>query len=429
MKEFVRSLIVRILTLEAKAVIAKYRPRIVLITGSVGKTTAKDATYAAFKGASFVRKSEKSYNSDIGVPLTILGVPNGWSNLVRWFKNIVDGLLLLLITTPYPRWLVMEVGADRPGDISRSLAWLSPDVVVGTMFPELPVHVEYYDSPQAVVAEEQYPFFRLTSGGALVLNADDRFTEHTVPPQNVRKLTYGFSRNADVRISHYRVTKKQGLPSGISCTFHYHGAELSVTVPGVIGRTHAYAIAGGVAGALAADIPFDSQHDVGERYEAPPGRLRLIPGMNSSMVIDDSYNASPLAVEEALESLQNTTHTGRRIAVLGDMLELGVYSRDAHREVGERAASGCDVLVTVGVRARGIAERALERGLSTDAVHIFERGSDAASYLLSEVKRGDVILVKGSQSMRMERIVKALMEHPEQASSLLPRHDAEWLAR
>lgn len=429
MKEFIRSLIVRILTLEARATLKKYRPRVVLITGSVGKTTTKDATYAAFKGSSFVRKSEKSYNSDIGVPLTVLGVPNGWSNLVQWGRNLFDGLLLLLITTPYPRWLIMEVGADRPGDISRALSWLTPDVVVGTMFPELPVHVEYYDSPRAVVEEERFPFSTVIAGGALVLNADDDHTAHTIAPPGVRVLTYGFSRASDVRLSHYRVTKKQGLPSGISCTLHYQGHELSVAVPGVIGRTHAYAIAGGIAGALAADIPFESQQEVGDRYEAPPGRLRLIPGTAGSMVIDDSYNASPLAVEEALESLQNSTHMGRRIAVLGDMLELGVYSRDAHRSVGEHTVSACDLLVTVGVRARGIAERALERGMNADMVRMFEKGSDAASFLLSEVKRGDVVLVKGSQSMRMERIVKALMEHPEQAPLLLPRHDAEWLAR
>ncbi len=429
MKEFFRTIIVRLLTVEAKLVLAKYHPNIVLITGSVGKTTTKDATYAAFKAVMFVRKSEKSYNSDIGAPLTILGVPNGWSNLLRWMKNLFDGFLLLVITTPYPRWLIMEVGADRPGDISRSLSWVKPNVVIGTMFPELPVHVEYYPSPQAVVEEERYPLSQLVQGGAAVLNADDAYTERTVLPAGVQKISYGFSPSADVRITRYRVTKKQGLPAGISFTTRHESGECAVTATGVIGRTHAYALAAGIAGALASGIPLASLAEVGERYEAPPGRLRLIPGANSSMLIDDSYNSSPLAVTEALESLQNTTHTGRRIAVLGDMLELGVYSKEAHESVGVLAATQSDFLVTVGVRARAIAEAAAARGMSEEHIRVFERGSDAASFLLSEVKRHDVVLIKGSQSMRMERVVKALMEHPEQAPALLPRQDAEWLAR
>ena len=173
MKEAIRNIIVYILTLEARAVLKKYKPQIVVVTGSVGKTSTKDAAYAALKHHAFVRKSEKSYNSDIGVPLTILGVPNGWGNIVQWIKNILDGFLVLLVTTPYPRWLILEVSADRPGDISRALSWLKPDIVVATRFPEVPVHVEFYTSPEDVIKEELFPVTLLRTAGTFVLNSDD----------------------------------------------------------------------------------------------------------------------------------------------------------------------------------------------------------------------------------------------------------------
>ncbi len=429
MKEYIRTFIVYLLTLEARAVLKKYKPRLIVVTGSVGKTSTKDATYAALKQVAFVRKSEKSYNSDIGAPLTILGVPNGWSNLYQWFKNLFDGAMLLLISTPYPTWLVVEVGADRPGDISKSLSWLKPTVVVTTRFPAIPVHVEYYASPEAVIEEELYPLSALAEGGVAVINADEPHTAQVTLKSGVRTLTYGFSKRADVRAHRYRVSKKAGLPSGITFDVMHQGTEISIVIPGVVGKTHVYAILGGMAGALATGATLSNIAKLADSYDAPPGRLRLVPGMHESLIVDDSYNSSPAAVEEALEALQNATHTGRRIGILGDMLELGSFSAKEHARIGVLAESRLDMLITVGVRARGIAEAALEKGMPVSAVHLFERGSDAASSVLSELKKGDVVLIKGSQSMRMERITKALMQNPEEAVKFLPRQDTEWLAR
>lgn len=427
-KEFLRSIIVRLITWEAKAVLKKYRPNIILVTGSVGKTSAKDAAYAALKGGAFVRKSEKSYNSDIGAPLTILGVPNGWNSIVQWAKNLLDGALLLLITAPYPRWLILEVGADRPGDISRALSWLTPTIVIATRFPAIPVHVEFYDSPASVIAEELYPVSRLTASGTAVVNADDANTALLKAPNGAQVMRYGFGTEATLRATRFRTTKKRGVPNGIAFDVFYLGETVSISLPGVIGRTHAYAILAGIGGALAAG-GLSSMEGIGERYEAPPGRLRLIEGLSGSVLVDDSYNSSPAAAEEALHALEEAPRSGKRIAVLGDMLELGGYSVQEHTRIGALAASGADMLVTVGVRARGMAEGARQAGMPEDAVHTFERGSDAAAFLLSTIGAGDVVLVKGSQSMRMERIVKALMAHQEDAPRLLPRQDPEWLAR
>lgn len=245
----------------------------------------------------------------------------------------------------------------------------------------------------------------------------------------MNEITYGFGKSADVRAGKYRVLKKNAMASGIAFDIAYASEEFPVSIHGVIGKGHVSALLAGVAGALAAGVPFASLQSVGDSYETPPGRLKLIFGIKESVLIDDSYNASPAATEEALRALEYVPRKGRRIAVLADMLELGAYSAGEHARIGAYAADKVDVLITVGVRARAIGEAAVQTGLPAEFVHAFERGSDASAALISMITEGDVILIKGSQSMRMERVVKALMKNPEDAKALLPRQDPEWLAR
>src|SRR3989338_10485905 len=128
MYDFFKKSVVLILTLEARLVLARYKPKIVAVTGSMGKTTTKDAVYAALAGSLHVRKSEKSFNSELGVPLTILGLENAWKNPLQWGINIMRGLWLIIRKLKYPEWLVVEVGADRPGGIRRLAKRLRPDI-------------------------------------------------------------------------------------------------------------------------------------------------------------------------------------------------------------------------------------------------------------------------------------------------------------
>lgn len=429
MKEFLRSIILKLLTLEARAVLKRYRPKIILVTGSVGKTSSKDAIFTALKREVFVRKSEKSFNSDIGVPLTILGLPNGWSNIFAWLSNLLRGLFLVLVATPYPKWLVIEVGADRPGDISESLSWLKPDVVVTTRFPDIPVHVEFYESPEEVFKEELHPLSLLTTNGIAVLNYDDERTMSAPLPQGVTRITYGFKKGADVRALRYRATSRKGAVSGISFEVTYNEEKQRVVLPKVIGHGHAYAVLAGIAGALATGVSLEAASSSFEGHATPPGRLRIIEGAKGAAILDDSYNSSPVAAEEALNALSSVPCTGKRIAVLGDMLELGVYSTKEHERIGEYVVGTADVLVAVGVRSRAIAEGAKKKGMQEVRVHTFDRTLDTTSFLLPLIEAGDVVLIKGSQGMRMERITKALMAEPQEAAKLLPRQDSEWLAR
>lgn len=428
LKESIRRLIVWILTLEAQAALRKYKPKIAVVTGSVGKTSTKDALYATLSKRFFVRRSEKSYNSDIGVPLTILGVPNGWSDPFRWLRNIIEGFLLIVLKAPYPEWLLVEVGADRPGDISRSLSWLSPDLVIATRFPDIPVHVEFYGSPEEVAKEELSPISWLKEGGLLVVNADDEKAS-AAAPAGTTVISYGFKKEADVRAHHFRITAKNKTPTGISFDVSYGGEQVHLALPGLIGRGHAYAVLGGIASGVLLGMPFTDAALAAGNYKSPPGRIRTIDGVKGSTIIDDSYNASPVATEEALDTLSHVPRRGRRIAVLADMLELGNFSAEEHRRIGKLVASSADLLVAVGVRAHGIAEGAREAGMAPEAILEYEEGESAAVRLLPLIADGDVLLIKGSQSMRMEKVSKTLMKEPEKAKDFLPRQDADWLTR
>ncbi|TSD05356.1 MAG: hypothetical protein Greene07147_677 [Parcubacteria group bacterium Greene0714_7] len=429
LKELFRQVIVFLLTLEAKLVLRKHRPKIIAVTGSVGKTSAKDAIYTALSKSFFVRRSEKSFNGDIGVPLTVLGVRNGWSNVFQWIRNLIDGISLLILTTPYPKWLIVEVGADRPGDITKSLSWLKPDVVVATRFPEISVHVEFYASPEDVIKEELAPVGWLQSGGIFVFNEDDERAEGAPTASGVTRLSFGFGEGANLKAENLRATSEDSMPSGISFDITYGDEKVTVSIPNVAGRSHVYSVLAGIAVALSVGVSLEEATGAFQKHETPSGRMRLIKGMRDSVIIDDTYNASPAAMEEALIALGDIPRTGRRIAVLADMLELGGFSVIEHNRIGALVAESADILVTVGVRTKGIAEGARSSGMAENMIIECERGSDASTELLSLIQSGDVILVKGSQSMRMERVVKSLMTEPEKAKDLLVRQDAEWSIR
>ncbi len=429
MKEILRAVIVFLLTLEARLVLAKYRPQIIAVTGSVGKTSAKDAIYSALLGSYFVRKSDKSYNSDIGIPLAILGLKTGWGSAFTWGKNIIEGLTLILFPNRYPRWLVLEVGADRPDDIRRIAKWLSPDVVVVTHLPDVPVHVEFFGSAEELFLEKKSLIDALKKGGALILNADDERVLAFRAGRETAVITYGMSRGAAVRASNVSISYKNGVPVGMHVRVNYEGSSVPLHVNGSLGVQHVYPLLAAAAVGVSLKLNLVKMAESLSGHVSPPGRMRLIAGINNSVIIDDSYNASPVAALEALKTLGEVKATGRKIAVLGDMLELGRFSVEEHRRVGVEAAKVASLLVTVGIRSRYTAGAAREAGMKSEHVLSFDDAASAGKALVGMISVGDVILVKGSQSIRTERVVEALMKHPEEKEKLLARQDTGWQRR
>ncbi len=424
-----RAVIVFAITLEARAVLKKYRPDIVAVTGSVGKTSTKDAIYTVLREVYFVRKSEKSFNSEIGIPLAILGCPNAWNNPLRWLRNLLSGLGVIFFSNHYPKWLVLEVGADRPGDIKKIASWMRPSVVVMTWIPAIPVHVEFFKTPADLVVEKSHLLAALKEGGVAVMCDDDETVRNLALPLGSKRISFGFNHGADFLGANESVLYEEGRPAGMSFRIDYRGGSVPMILRGVLGRQHLYPALAAAAVGVTRGLTLVAAAQALQTHEPPPGRMRLILGKNGSTIIDDSYNSSPKAAEEALRVLEGLTTSGRKIAILGDMLELGSFSPEEHRRIGVIAASSATELWTVGVRAKMIGESAHAAGLLKKHIRHFDASLEAGVALAKTLEEGDVVLVKGSQSIRMERVVAAAMQNPAAREKLLVRQEKEWKKR
>ncbi len=425
MKHFLRGIVASILAVLARGILQKYRPIVVMVTGSVGKTSTKDAVAAALSSRFNLRASEKSYNSEFGVPLTIIGAENPWTNPTAWGRVILDALALLLLPHAYPRLLVLEVGADSPGDLWNILKIASPDAVVVTRLPDIPVHVEAYASAEAVREEEFAPAYFLPENAPLVISDEDPHAMRLASGLLVTLSAFGTSEDADVCIKNIRHCMKEGKPCGMEAKIIVGGEEHVLRARNVLGRSQIYAPAAALTLARTLGLSTKEALKGLASYEPPAGRARVIEGIHDSILIDDTYNASPAAVEEILESLPELPGK-RRVVVLGDMLELGRYSKDEHTRIGILAATHADVVVAVGTRALALADAA-EQTRKAEVLH-FATSEEAAKTLPDFIREGDIVLIKGSQGIRTERITEALLRNPEDKDKLV-RQEKEWKKR
>lgn len=414
MRYLARVVVAGILTLLARIIAYKYHPKVVMVTGSVGKTSTKDALAAVLQTRFFLRASEKSHNSEFGVPFTIIGVKNPWKSLIQWFRVFREAFALILLPNHYPNLLVLEVGADRPGDLHRILNIVTPDVLVVTSLPEVPVHVEAYASPEAVREEEFSPAYVLPPGAPLIVHGNDSHAMCMAKRVAAELHTFG-TKKTDTLISEIDFYHENGRVAGMQGWVFTPKGEGMLIVRGSVGEQQLLPAAAALTTALALGIEFSQALEALHQYDPPPGRGRVFAGKNSSVLIDDTYNSSPAAIEEALHTLATFPNAGRRIAVLGDMLELGRYSVGEHERIGALARRAADIVVTVGVRAR-----AFKGARAYD-----DSNAASAAALLEEVKPGDVILIKGSQSIRTERIVEALLADKADLVKLV-RQEKEW---
>lgn len=429
MKEFFKKIVVLILTKEAQLLLHRHKPIIIAIVGSVGKTSMKDAIYSVIKHHVSVRKSEKSFNSEIGIPLTILGIGNAWNNPFLWLKNIIDGLFIALFSKTYPAYLILETGVDRPGDMKKTANLFKPDIIVLTRFPDVPVHVEFFANPEAVVEEKMKLIQALKPDGVVIYNHDDQIIQKQIP--NIRQQAIGYGRYLPTQFtaSADKILYHDDQIAGMAFTVKHLSETEEIKVYGVVGPQMVYTYAGAIAVGMQCGIGLGDMARALANHQPPPGRMRIIKGIKGAVLIDDSYNSSPIATEQALLTLKEIKHVKRKIVVLGDMLELGKFSAREHERIGEIVPNCADILFSVGVRAQKIAESALAHGLPESAIFQYEDSISAGKELQTFLKPGDLVLIKGSQGIRAEKIVEEVMLEPELASSLLVRQDEAWLAK
>ncbi|MCX6712448.1 MAG: UDP-N-acetylmuramoyl-tripeptide--D-alanyl-D-alanine ligase, partial [Candidatus Vogelbacteria bacterium] len=350
-KKTFKSIISIILQLEARLVLKKYHPKIIGITGSVGKTSTKDALVSVLGKSLSVRGSEKSYNSsDFGVALTVLGCHSAWNDLFGWLEIMIYGLVLIIFKRPYPDWLILEIGLEYPGEIKQILKWVKIDIAVVTLLPEVPVHVEFFKSKDEVINEKILLAKAVKVGGQVFLNADDTNSLKFIPDLVGEISTIGFSAKAD-----YRAINPASTLTGLSFDLNHNEKNLNVKINGVVGEHQIYPVLTALAvGDKLGLKMIEMIKSLGE-YQPPAGRLRLIDGIKKTMILDDTYNASPSAVSAGLKTLASFV-ASRKIVVLGDMLQLGKYTVEAHKQIGYQASQICDLVITVGLRSKFIDE-------------------------------------------------------------------------
>jgi len=428
MKNIFKKIIIIILTIEARMVLHRFKPRIIAVTGSVGKTSTKDAIFSALSNSLHIRKNQKSFNSEIGVPLTILGLDNGYNNLIKWVVNIFEGFIVLF-KKEYPSWLVLEFGVDRPDDMEHLIKWINIDVAVFTRFPNVPVHVEYFSSPKEIIEEKKKLLKGVKENGYVILNADDPEVLSIKDTSKRKVITFGIENTADLKVSNEEIIyTKEGRPEGINFKIDYKENSIPIKIEGVLGKTHVYPVLVAMACGLSQGISTIEMSDSLNKHKTAPGRMNILEGINDSVIIDDTYNSSPVAVHEALKTLASVDTKGHKIAVLGDMSEIGKYTSNEHKIIGKMIFDlKIDYLFTLGKRAEFIAEEAVSSGMDIDKVFVFNEFGELTKKLKTYLKEGSIVLVKGSQVMRTEKIVKQIIKEQEKAGELLVRQDAFWL--
>ena len=355
---------------------AKFSIPVVAVTGSNGKTTTKELIAAILGTRWNTLKPEGSFNNQWGLPLTLLGL------------------------SPEHGALVVELGTNQPGEIASLAALAVPTVGVVTVVAA--VHTEFLGSLEGVRDEKAGLVKALAPTGVAVLNADDTRVASMARDTRARVITYGVRTPAEV---HAAPDVTDG-PDGLAFTLE-HGSErhrVALPLSGQHNVTNALAAAGAAValGFSLAEIAAglaDARPVKGRCVWRTAGEIRLL---------DDTYNANPASVRAALDTVVAHRGGSRVIAVLGDMLELGAIADEAHREVGRHAAgAGVDALVGMGRHARALVEAARAAGVA-QAQHT-ETFEDTVAFLMKELVPGDLVLVKGSRGMRMERIVDALV--------------------
>lgn len=348
--------------------------RTIGVTGSVGKTTTKEVIATVLSQRYQVLKSERSINTATGLPLT-----------------------LLRLTSAHER-VVLELGGGYElGEIAR-LARIAR-LQVGVVTNVGPTHMERMGTIERIALNKAELVETLPEDGVAILNADDPLVRDMAPKTRGRVFFYGLTPDADLWANEI---ESQGL-EGLRFRFHYGEEVIHARVP-LLGRHSVHTALRAAAVGLVEGLSWQEIMD--GLQEGTQLRLVVVQGLNGSTLLDDTYNSSPVSAIAALNLLDELE--GYKIAVLGDMLELGSQAEEGHRKVGRRAMDVADLLVTVGPLGRIIGQEALDMGMTPEAIHMVEDNNAAIAYLRQVIEPGNMVLIKGSRGMTMEQIVSAL---------------------
>lgn len=417
----------------SRLILWRYKPVIIGVTGNVGKTSTKEAIFAVLSSRFRVRRSIKNYNNEIGVPLMIIGQESAGRSIFGWLKIFLSAMVIFLFKTKkYPKILILEMGADRPGDIRYLTKFVHCQLAVVTAVGQIPVHIEFFRNPEHLAKEKAHLVSSLPEQGIAILNYDDPMVLEMAKKTKAKTITFGLSKGADVVVSdishqlpNFTGTEWAETPAKVFFKINYEGSTVPFSINNVLGDYQIRPVLAAAAVGLTFEMNLVEISNLIKEYQPLPGRMRLLAGIKNTLLIDDSYNASPKATLAALETL-NSIKAQRKIVILGDMLELGRMTEKAHRLVGQEVAKIADLFFAVGPRMSFAAEEAKKQEMLESKIFCFDSSQQAKKAVQQALKEGDVVLIKGSQAMRMEKITEEIMAEPERAKELLVRQDKEW---
>lgn len=421
MKTFAKKIVLLLLRMMAKHRMRKFRGRVIAVTGSVGKTSTKEAIFTVLNTRFKVKRTKKSMNTEFGLPLTILDIDSGFSSATKWTWYLVKGFWHCF-TRDHSEILLLEFGVDKPKDMDALISLIKPDVVVITSIAHTHLADGQFANVEEVFAEKAKLAAALKENGVLVLNVDNEYLAKLAKGRKKSCLkTFGTERDCDFWASQIR----QSL-TGIDFVLHYDQRRFDVHA-NVIGEYQVYVLLPAIVCGVLFDMSVEKVCAAVELFKLPPGRMSAIETINEAIILDSSYNSSPLALKEALKVLSDLGEKRRKVAVLGSMNELGNESKNLHQMIGEMLPDYVDMLLTVGREAKVFAHAAREKGMNEKNIFEFETANQAAEFFKEKIKKNDLVLVKGSQNnVRLERFVKALMAHTEDAKDLLVRQERIW---
>lgn len=396
MKELYRHQLRKIVKLLARLTVAKFRPTVVGVTGTVGKTSTREAIYTVLYQSKVSRRTRENLNNELGMPLTILGDYAKSGSIFFWFGVIVSATVRLMLPksfSSYPQVLILEYAADKPGDLAYLISIARPDISVVTAVGDMPVHAEFYDDADAVAREKRRLVEALPQGGTAILNADDRRVLAMREATDADIITYGFSMGSIMRIFDL---KTNSSPISVNFKLEYKGASVSVALPETAGKSQAYAGAAATCVGIMFGMDMTVILKALSSYKPPAARMNFVQCKNGMLLVDDSYNAAPLSVSAAIETLKELPGK-RKVAILGDMRELGMFSERAHEEIGRQAHEVFDVVVAVGEASKGM-----------KGDYWFSDAQSALEPVKKLLQPGDLVLVKASHSIGLDAIAEEL---------------------
>lgn len=429
MNNFIKSVVQVALAKLASLILKKYQPDVIGVTGSFGKTSTKEAIYTVLSSKFRVRRNIKNYNNELGLPLTIIGASSGGRSIWGWLGVFITAFRLLVWRDKnYPAIIVLEMAVDHPGDMTY-LTNLAP-CKIGVVTGVGPVHIEYFKTLEKIAKEKAVLVSHIDKNGWAILNFDNDYVREMMQATRARVSSYGLlSNDVDIKASEILVSQHEsGEIAGLSFKLFYKGSSVPVLLPNILGEHLIYAALAAVAVGQIYEMNMVDIANALRLFKAPTGRMNLIDGIKHTHIIDDTYNSGPDSALAALNVLGKIITENHKFAVLGDMLELGDFTAASHRNIGKAVFDNqINYLITVGERSELTAAEAEKQGMDKDNIFVFYDVAKAGLFLQDKIEQGDFVLVKGSQGMRMEKIVKEIMAEPLKAQDLLVRQDDKWL--